>query len=533
MRTTASRRNDQLLKALVAAAFAASSWFALWAMHFRPPGVAVALAAGIGLAAFFSAEAAVVIFVFAAGLPVFAASALAGVAFLIIGFAGVQYLGSDEVPVFVFAGAAVAAALLGPVWAVPVLAGYVLGKSRGALAAAGVCALLEVAGIMFGRDSIGVVFIGAAKPLLAFADNPKNLLTFSWFVPALKAIAGPGAKALWAGLAKIDKPAMLALQPASWAVVAYVAGRMRRPADDKRQLPMSAAAVVTGVAVAAVTSVGAATIGGAPLENPALAWAAVSSLLAAGVGTLLWDRAFKVLPKPGVPRAAEPRSMAEEDADVDELLRLIATAEDKIATRHTTEAVVMITDMKSFSRMTEEEGSFVTAKAIQRHRDLLLPVIESHQGHGKSTGGDGLIASFAAPLDAICAAMEMQRTLAKYNADHERERDILIRVGIAAGEVVLDKGGRPFIGNALNLSARVMSLGDGGQILATRDVIAAAKDRGLSTASHGEFELKNIANAVEVIEVLWRDGQSPCDPRTLGTPPHADEAAREPAPQPE
>ena len=35
----------------------------------------------------------------------------------------------------------------------------------------------------------------------------------------------------------------------------------------------------------------------------------------------------------------------------------------------------MITDMKSFSRITQERGSMLTAKLVQRHRDLCLPVI--------------------------------------------------------------------------------------------------------------------------------------------------------------
>ena len=106
----------------------------------------------------------------------------------------------------------------------------------------------------------------------------------------------------------------------------------------------------------------------------------------------------------------------------------------------------MITDMKSFSRMTEEDGSVATAKAIQRHRDLLLPIIQRHNGCGKSTGGDGLVAAFESAADALLAAAEMQRALATHNAAHPDEREIWVRIGLASGEVVLDKGGRPFIG---------------------------------------------------------------------------------------
>jgi class 3 adenylate cyclase len=520
VRTPATRHNQGLLRALVAVAYAATGWLALSKMSFTPTSIALLLSIGIGLVAVASTEAATAAFVVAATVPIFAADALLGIVFLVVGFAMTQYLGGDEVPVFVFVAAAFACALLGPVWAVPVLAGYVLGGSRGALASAVACIALEVAAIAVGRPGFGAVLVGTSKPVISFADNPEKLLALSWFLPQLKAISASSATAFWNAATGANVAVALVLQPAAWAAAAFVSGRLRRPAGDKQQLIMGFVAAAGGVAVATGASIASLTAANLSPAYSQLTVTAVSSLLVAGAGTIVWDRVFKVLPKPERPQMqqAGPRNMVQDDADVDELLRLIATAEDKIATQHTSESVVMITDMKSFTRMTEEEGSFVTAKAIQRHRDLLLPVIESHGGKGKSTGGDGLIASFASATDALCAAVDMQQVLAKHNAEHVRERDISIRVGIASGEVVLDKGGRPFIGNAVNLSARVMSLGDGGQVLATRDIASSAKTETLDLVSHGEFELKNIAHPVEVIEVLWREGQSPCDPRTLGVP---------------
>ena len=529
MGTPATRHNQGLLKALVATAFAATTWVVLSRMHVTPTSIAVVIAVAVGLIALASTETATAVFVIAAGIPILATDALAGIVFLVVGLAMTQYLGADEVPVLVFVGAAFLGAILGPVWVVPVLAGYVLGGSRGALASAVACAALELAAVALGRPEVGVVFVGATKPVLVFPETPESLLTFSWLLPALKSISGSSAQSFFKASTRNGAAVALIVQPAGWAAAAFVAGKLRRPAGDRQQLVMGLLATAAGVAIAAATGIAAAVNLESNLTYPQLTSSVVLSLVVGAAGTLAWDRLFKVLPRP-VQQAtslAGPRNMLQDDADVDELLRLIATAEDKIATQHTTSSVVMITDMKSFTRMTEEEGSFVTAKAIQRHRDLLLPVIESHDGKGKSTGGDGLIASFGSAKDALCAAVDMQRVLATYNAEHSRERDISIRVGVASGEVVLDKGGRPFIGNAVNLSARVMSLGDGGQVLATREVVSAVKGASLETVSHGEFELKNIAHPVEVLEVLWQEGQIPCDPRTLGAPQPAE--TKEPA----
>jgi class 3 adenylate cyclase len=525
MSTSGIRKNRELLKWIVAIGFGLTNWLAISALHFNPLAVAAGLSVAVGAIAFISTDMAVVALVVLASVPLLAVDALVGLIFLVVGLLSAQYLGGDEIPVVLIVALAFVLAALGPVWVVPVLAGYVLGATRGSIAALVTCALLEAAGIMLGIGRLGPVFAGSAPGVVSVADVPAKLLAFGWFGGAFRAIGAKSAQGLWDGITAVHGWGALLLQPVVWALAATVAGRFRRPTEDPRQLPASAAAALAGSAVAALGSYAVLAIFkvSEPVGTYAL-WAAVAFVLALA-GAFVWDRAFAVVRPPAAePSAAPaPRGMGAEDADVDELLRLIATAEDKIANQHTTHSVVMITDMKSFSRMTEEEGSFVTAKAVQRHRDLLLPVIESYHGRGKSTGGDGLIASFDSPEEAVCAARKMQQTLERHNAAHPREREILIRVGVADGEVVLDKGGRPFIGAALNLAARVMSLGDGGQILVTRDIASKTKAPGVAMVSHGEFELKNIAKPVEVLEVLWRDGQAPCDPHAFFAPKPASE----------
>jgi len=314
-----------------------------------------------------------------------------------------------------------------------------------------------------------------------------------------------------AGFGSAHRPLALVAQPLLWAVGALVTAIMVKSARKRGGLVPLAGAVALGVLVPAAGSANLNTAVDVRVNWSALAVTTVSSMLIAAGFAALYERFFPLVAVTIPSRTvARPASMAAEDADVDELLRLVATAEEKLATHHTTNKVVMITDMKSFSRMTEEDGSILTAKAIQKHRDLLLPIIEANGGHGKSTGGDGLVAAFDTPSQALKAAIEMQRELDAHNRAGGREMSV--RIGVAEGEVVLDKSGRPFIGAALNLAARVMNLADGGQAFATA-AVAAETSGAFSVHSHGEFELKNIATPVEVVEILWRENQLPQDPR--------------------
>lgn len=132
-------------------------------------------------------------------------------------------------------------------------------------------------------------------------------------------------------------------------------------------------------------------------------------------------------------------------------------------------------------------GAVSTAKIIQKHRDLLLPIIREAGGHGKSTGGDGIVASFASADDALTAAVETQRALKRYNEGKAEDRRIHVRIGLASGDVILDRGGCPFIGDAINIAARVMGLADGGQVFGAADVVDAAAKLPSPVVSHGEF----------------------------------------------
>jgi class 3 adenylate cyclase len=158
--------------------------------------------------------------------------------------------------------------------------------------------------------------------------------------------------------------------------------------------------------------------------------------------------------------------------------------------------------------MTERLGSVECAKVVQRHRDVLLPVIERHGGKGKPTGGDGLVAAFDSADSAVMAAIEMQEAIERLGSEVSIPESLAVRIGIASGEVVVDTGGRPFLGAALNLAARVMGLADGGRIFLSGDV-AHALAGGFVLHSHGERELKNIGRPVEVVEVLWKAEMAP------------------------
>ncbi|MRS12923.1 MAG: adenylate/guanylate cyclase domain-containing protein [Actinobacteria bacterium] len=494
------RRHDVIVRIAAAIMLALVTWVALKAMPFYPVWMEFLLALGVGALGFFSAASASLLFIGVLSIPVMAADLVTGVAFLVIGLVATQYLSAGRAGGFVLAAIGVAAIPLHAEWAIVAVAGYLLGRGKGALTSVTVCLTAVAAGIALGAPALGSIMTGGNAPgFVSFAAVPDAALEFGWLIPAVKA-ADP-ARAFDA-ITGIQRPVLVGAEAMLWALAGPLSAAFRQSKVKALGLVGPASAVV----MLAIGHLAIDLAFGGPVGTTTLLITLAVSL---PVALAIAAAATWVFPE--VPVIAQPA--VEGPRNVDDLLRTIASAEDELAARHNTEAVVMITDMKSFSAMTEEIGSVESAKIVQRHRDLLLPIIRANRGKGAPTGGDGIVAAFKSSADAANAAIAMQSALEGYTGSDRSPHELSVRVGIASGEVVLDNTGSPFLGAALNLAARVMDLADGGRVMTTGQVAGGS---GLTPAfihAHGEFKLKNIAEPVPVVEILWKDGMSPQDIR--------------------
>ena len=100
--------------------------------------------------------------------------------------------------------------------------------------------------------------------------------------------------------------------------------------------------------------------------------------------------------------------------------------------------------------------------ALETHDAVLREAVAAHDGWLFKHTGDGVCAAFASPKSAVDAAVAAQRTL-----------ELPVRMGIATGEAELR--GSDYFGTVLNLTARLMSAGHGGQILVDGTTAASAK----------------------------------------------------------
>ena len=161
--------------------------------------------------------------------------------------------------------------------------------------------------------------------------------------------------------------------------------------------------------------------------------------------------------------------------------------------RHLT--VVMFTDIEGYTRLMQTD-ELAAMELRARHREVFEASHEKFNGTVIQYFGDGTLSTFKSSKDAVDCAIEMQ-------AAFKDKPKVPLRIGIHLGDIISTKDG--IAGDAVNVAARVESLGVSGSILVSSKIYDDIKNqRGIKTESMGFFEFKNVDKAKEVFAIANR-----------------------------
>jgi adenylate cyclase len=147
----------------------------------------------------------------------------------------------------------------------------------------------------------------------------------------------------------------------------------------------------------------------------------------------------------------------------------------------------------------DEEGTLARLKA--HRRELIDPKVAEHRGRLVKTTGDGILLEFASVVDAMRFAIEVQRAMAKCNADKSQVNRIEFRFGINLGDIIIE--GDDIHGDGVNIAARLEGVAEPGGICVSKVVRDQVRDKlDIAFEDAGEQPLKNIARPVRVYRVL-------------------------------
>src|ERR1700755_2319949 len=167
-------------------------------------------------------------------------------------------------------------------------------------------------------------------------------------------------------------------------------------------------------------------------------------------------------------------------------------------------AAILAADVVGYSRLmgADEMGTQTALKA--HRRELIDATIAEHRGRIVKTTGDGMLVEFASVVDAVSCAVNIQRNMVERNADVPEDKQIVFRIGINIGDIIIDDD--DIFGDGVNIAARLEALCEPGGICISRAANDQIRDKlSISFADLGEQTVKNIARAVGVFGLTAKD----------------------------
>ena len=165
-------------------------------------------------------------------------------------------------------------------------------------------------------------------------------------------------------------------------------------------------------------------------------------------------------------------------------------------------ATILAADIAGYSRLmgVDEEG---TLARVKRHRrELIEPTVADHHGRIVKWMGDGFLAEFDSPVEAVRCAVVIQQSMAGRNAALARQHWMQFRVGVNLGDIVIDSDDDIY-GDGVNLAARLQELCAPGGVYISGGIYELVKNKlVVGYQSLGDHKVKNITDPVRVYRVL-------------------------------
>jgi class 3 adenylate cyclase len=168
------------------------------------------------------------------------------------------------------------------------------------------------------------------------------------------------------------------------------------------------------------------------------------------------------------------------------VLQPVASLVDHIGrNRRTVESLVgpdgtvslMFCDIEGSTALNHRIGDDEWVRLIRAHDRVVASTVRRHKGQVVKTQGDGFMAAFPTPRQAVAAAVSLGPDLCECEAI---DVHLAVRVGVHTGEVVSEKG--DLFGTNVAMAARIAAAARGNEVLVSEVVREQLVD-------HDGFEL--------------------------------------------
>jgi adenylate cyclase len=157
---------------------------------------------------------------------------------------------------------------------------------------------------------------------------------------------------------------------------------------------------------------------------------------------------------------------------------------------------IVFTDLVDFSKWSLDAGDEAAVELLRDVSVAIEPPVAEQTGKVVKRLGDGMMAVFAAPADALAAVEEAQRRLADVEVGGYRPR---LRAGMHVGRP--ERVGDDYFGVDVNVAARVAEAASAGEILASDRAVAGLDADRVKAKRKLLFGAKGVPTEIKVYAV--------------------------------
>ena len=157
-------------------------------------------------------------------------------------------------------------------------------------------------------------------------------------------------------------------------------------------------------------------------------------------------------------------------------------------------AAILAADVAGYSRLMADD-EHATVATLTDYRDIFTTHVEAHQGRIVDTAGDSVLATFDSVVEAVEAAVAVQRELAARNEALAVHREMHFRIGVNLGDIIVRQDGTVY-GDGVNIAARLEGLAAPGGVMISEDAYRQVEGKlEVVMADAGEHEVKKHRQA--------------------------------------
>jgi formylglycine-generating enzyme required for sulfatase activity/class 3 adenylate cyclase len=162
-------------------------------------------------------------------------------------------------------------------------------------------------------------------------------------------------------------------------------------------------------------------------------------------------------------------------------------------------ATILAAHIVDFSTMMSMDEAATTALITKHHQEVIEPTIRERNGRLAKDTGNGFLAEFDSPLEAVRCAVDIQQSMIGRNLDSSLR--IVHRIGVNLGEIIADPN--DVSGQGADVAMRLQGFAGPGDICISSAVYELVKNKlDARFQSLGDKQIENVTQPVRVYRVV-------------------------------